>query len=68
MGFIKVKDTSGHPIYVNTNHIVTVEQEGDKTRIDLDADAQRDKYLVVTDQLENVMKLIESAEQGGTEA
>ena len=58
MEFIKVIDQAGHPVYVNVDHIVTVEQEGEFSRIDLDADIGHDKFLLVKDTSEQIMELI----------
>jgi hypothetical protein len=61
MAFIKVTDTSDHIVYVNIDHIVTVEHEGNHSRIDLDADHIRDKYVLVKDSPEQIMDLINEA-------
>ncbi|MBI3413816.1 MAG: flagellar FlbD family protein [Verrucomicrobia bacterium] len=61
MAFIKVTDISHHPIYVNTDHIVTVEEDGTHTRIDLDADTDHDKYIHAQESVEQIVAAIKAS-------
>jgi hypothetical protein len=58
MEFIKVISQAGHPVYVNVDHIVTIEKDGEWSRVDLDADFGQDKFLLVKDTPEQIMELI----------
>ena len=58
MEFIKVISQAGHPVYVNVDHVVTIEKDGEWSRVDLDADFGQDKFLLVKDTPEQIMELI----------
>jgi len=63
MAFIKITDSTNHEVYINVDHIVTVEQDGIHSRIDLAGDSTRDKQIMAKESLEQIMQLIaESAE------
>ena len=61
MAFIKVTDNSNHQIFVNIDHIVTVEGDGANTRIDLDADTDHDKYIHAKETVEQIMSAIKAS-------
>ena len=58
MEFIKLISQVGRAVYVNVDHIVKVQKDGDWSRIDLDADLGQDKELLVKDTPEEIMELI----------
>lgn len=61
MAFIKVTDSSNHPIYLNIDHIVSVEEDDGCTRIDLDADTDLDKYIHAKESVEQIMAAIKAS-------
>ena len=60
MAFIKVTDSANHEVYINVDHIVTVEQDGPHSRIDLAGDSTRDKHVLAKASPEEIMKLIDA--------
>ena len=64
MAFIKVTEGENHDVYINVDQIVSVEQDGPHSRIDLASDSTRDKQVLAKESLERVMELITAAEAG----
>jgi hypothetical protein len=65
MAFIKVTDSANLEIYINVDHIVTVEKDGPHSRIDLAGDSTRDKHVLAKASPEQIMKLITDAVESG---
>ena len=65
MAFIKITDSANHEVYINVDHIVTVEQDGVNSRIDLAGDSTRDKQVMAKESLEQIMELITEAAEAG---
>ena len=65
MAFIKITDSASHDVYINVDHIVTVEQDGVHSRIDLAGDSTRDKQVMAKESLEQIMELIAEATEAG---
>ena len=65
MAFIKINDSANHEVYINVDHIVTVEQDGSHSRIDLAGDSMRDKQVLAKEPLEQIMELITEAGEAG---
>ncbi|MEO8429407.1 MAG: hypothetical protein ABI651_20130 [Verrucomicrobiota bacterium] len=65
MAFIKITDSANHAVYINVDHIVTVEQDGIHSRIDVAGDSTRDKQVMAKESSEQVMELIAEAAEAG---
>lgn len=64
MAFIKLTDVSEHQVYVNVDHIITIEHEGTGSRVDLTGDTERSNKMVnAKESPTEVMALI--AQAGG---
>jgi len=65
MAFIKITDSTSLEVYINVDHIVTVEKDGPHSRIDLAGDSTRDKHLLAKASPEQIMELITGTVRAG---
>ena len=61
MSFVKFTELSSLHTHVNVDHIVTVEEDGEFTRIDLGAENDDDKHLHAKEKVEQVAVAIEAS-------